>query len=475
MSAGQPTIMQKLRAKIIETEATGLILPRHKETLLMALEDGTLDFRVPSRVIARIVNPSDQDYGFDIFRCSECGWLYNFEDAVSSRMQCRRCAEAGRRVQLTQAPIFGASYSNRPPTPVPFSEVLRKITFDENSDYCVYNTASQGRSTRLFLKGVKETDFSRPIDSLCWVCTRPQLQCQYRDRRGFCLYSTYEGRNFRPDQEAETGRIRLVASQRVRTRGAFGRFLERYRPITISEGSTKPIRIAVHDFKPPDATAIDFRRDELPGISQVLFVKKLEIFQFSIALAVGLPYASIRKRPAIFLNDIGPDGEERPYVLARQLITEGLVVKLDEGTVNEIIEEWGHRRATVSNETLFSTLYHTVSHALLKPLPMMAGLDASEFGESFSSADNEVSVYDNSPGGIGGVRTIVEEESRRLRGDYVAQLLNSSSCQMDCGWSCKACLHIGNCGWVNRQLQREMMRRIVDERLRDRYYRAQSA
>jgi hypothetical protein len=289
------------------------------------------------------------------------------------------------------------------------------------------------------------------------------------------LYSSYQKSRFRPDLDEGTGRIRLVASQWARRRGAFGTFLERYRPITISEGSTKPLRIAIHNFRPQDASSIDFNHDELPGVSHVLFVKKLEIFQFSIALAIGLPYASIRRRPVVLFADVGPDGEERPYVLARQLITEGLIFKLSEGVVKDIVEEWARRRPGVPAEVQLSTLYHTVSHASLKPLPMMAGLDASEFGESFSSIDNEIAVFDNSPGGIGGVRTIVEEESGRLRGDYVAQLLNSTLCQMDCEWSCKACLHVANCGWVNRQLQREMLRRIINERFRDRYYKTQSS
>ena len=102
----------------------------------------------------------------------------------------------------------------------------------------------------------------------------------------------------------------------------------------------------------------------------------------------------------------------------------------------------------------------------------MSGLDASEFSESFSPNDNEIAVYDNSPGGIGGVRTVVENGSKgpELRRDYIAQLLNSLDCQLDCSWSCKACLHTGNCGWINRQLKREMLEEIIDEKLRDRYF-----
>jgi hypothetical protein len=215
-----------------------------------------------------------------------------------------------------------------------------------------------------------------------------------------------------------------------------------------------------------------FSEDELRGVSEILFVRKLEIFQFTVALAVGLPSVSIRRRAIRLLTDTSPDGQESIYFLSRRLLTEGLMVRLKTGVRDQIVNEWQNRRPSAQSSALLSTLYHTVSHSFLKPLSMMSGLDSSEFSESFSPMDNEIAVYDNSPGGIGGVRTVVEEGGGglQLRRDYIAQLLNSMECQLDCSWSCKACLHIGNCGWINRQLKREMLEGIIDEQLRDRYF-----
>jgi hypothetical protein len=391
-----------------------------------------------------------------------------------------KCFHHRPPVFLSQAPVFIASYEqgNRPRRSIPFSEIIRKTVLDNNAKSCIhmrdgYVKLTTGKSIgrRDFLKRLKETNYERPMASLTWMCpfTPQELPCSERDSKGFCLYSAYANLRFRPDQDAD-GRIRFVAPPRIRRRTAFavGR-LESYRPVTLSEGSTKPIRVALHDFQ--EAEPVDFHQDELKGVSEILYVKKLDIFQFTIALAVGLPYVSIRSRPILILRDGEPRQERAPFVLARQLTTEGLVIRLTQDARDKVLQNYA--QPGVTPETLLTKLYHTISHAFLKPLPMMSGLDAYEFLESFSASDNEVAVYDNSPGGIGGIRTVVEEGygGFQLRPDYVAQLLNSMECPLDCSWSCKACLYIGNCIWINRQLKRQMLEEVFDERLRNRYYR----
>jgi hypothetical protein len=475
------SLVDKLKDRIRETQEAGLLLPRHASMLTRAVDEETLDLRVPQNVTARVISRVDNEYGFDIFRCSDCGRLFSFQRAMTLQLRCDRCTG---HPHLSQAPIFAASFKNRPPTPIPFSEVMQRVTMDWNSNYCIYTgvrarqsglTQAQTRPLYDFLKGLIEAEPARPIDSLCWTCPIPERTCEHRDASGYCTFTRYErdGSNWRPDRWRNSGRVRLVPPP-TRTMSTFGRFLDRYRPITISEGSTKPIAIAIHDYSAKDATRLSFSEEELRGISEILFVRKLEIFQFTIALAVGLPSVSIRRRAVRLLTDTSPDGQEDIYFLSRRLLTEGLVVKLKTSVKDRIVTEWQNRRPTAAPSTLAVTLYHTVSHAFLKSLPMMSGLDASEFSESFSSTDNEIAVYDNSPGGIGGVRTLVEEGSGglHLRRDYIAQLLNSTDCQLDCSWSCKACLHTGNCGWINRQLKREMLEEIVDEQLRDRYFSA---
>jgi len=469
--SSQRTLTDRLKERIRETQQAGLILPRHMNMLIQAIDEGSLDTRVPQSVTARITSRTDLEYGFDIFRCSECGRMYSFHTAVEMRLRCENCPG---RPSLSQAPIFSASFRDRPPTPIPLSEAMRKVTLDWNSRYCIYVAAPMSGGRRLprdFLKGLVEADRSRPIDSLCWTCPIPEEPCQWRDDRNFCTYTRYAGQDWRPDLWGASQRVRLVPPP-SRRRTVFGTFVDRYRPITISEGSTKPVRVAIHSFPESASQPLRFHDDELRGIAEILFVRKLEIFQFTIALAVGLPYVSIRNRAIRLLSDVGPDGQDNLYVLSRRLLTEGIVIKLRPEVRNRILGQWLQARPEIPQATLSATLYHTVSHAFLKPLPIIAGLDASEFHESFSPTDNEISVYDNSPGGIGGVRTVFEEgtEGPQLRGDYAAQLLNSLGCQLGCLWSCKACLHTGNCGWINRQLKREMLEEIIDERLRDRYF-----
>jgi hypothetical protein len=158
--------------------------------------------------------------------------------------------------------------------------------------------------------------------------------------------------------------------------------------------------------------------------------------------------------------------------LSRHITTEGIVISLNENVISQIVSDWTQRRPNTEGRILSTILYHSASHAFLKCLPMVSGLDTSEFSESILSPQNQIAVYDNSPGGIGGVRTVCEGSSGglHLSGDYAAQVLNSLDCQLDCSWSCKACLHTSTCGWLNRQLQREMLRSIIDERARNIYF-----
>ena len=472
--SGQRTLIDRIKDRITETEHAGLILPRHRSILIRAIDEEQLDFRVPQNVTAKTVKSDDTEYGFDYFRCSRCGNMYNFQEAARNGLTCKICPG---NLKLSAAPIFVANFSTRPPTPIQFSEGVRKITYDWNAGYCIYKQTpkpSDGRRVSTdFLKGLRAAERARPIDSLCWTCPIPTEPCTWRDDNNFCRYSTFDKPNatFRPDRWANSGRIRLVPPP-ARTRSAFGTFVDRYRPVTVSEGITKPIRIAVHSYVEENVTPMGFNKEELRGIAEILYVKKLDIFQFTIALAVGLPYISIKRRVVNLFQEETADGEERPYVLSRKLTTEGILVRLKTDIADRIVADWHNRRQQTEPEAVRTMLYHTVSHAFLKPLPMVAGLDASEFHESSSPTENEIAIYDDTPGGIGGVRTLYEESSKgpRLRGDYSAQLLNSLSCQLDCSWSCKACLHIDKCGWLNRQLKREMLEEIIDERLRDRYF-----
>jgi len=382
------SLVDKLKDRIRETQEAGLLLPRHASMLTRAVDEETLDFRVPESVTARVVSRTDEEYGFDIFRCSDCGRMFSFQRAVSIQLRCDRCPG---RPHLSQAPIFAASFRNRPPTPIPFSEAMQRVTMDWNYNYCIY-TGTRARQSNMgqaqaqplhdFLKGLIEAEPSRPIDSLCWTCPIPERPCDHRDDLGYCTYSRYDrdGTNWRPDRWRNSGRVRLVPPP-TRTRTTFGTFLDRYRPITISEGSTKPIGIAIHTFSEKDADRLGYSEDELRGVSEVLFVRKLEIFQFTIALAVGLPSVSIRRRAIRLLTDTSPDGQEDIYFLSRRLLTEGIVVRLKTSIRDQIVSEWQGRRPSAQPSTLLTTLYHTVSHSFLKPLPMMSGLDASEFSE----------------------------------------------------------------------------------------------
>jgi transcription initiation factor IIE alpha subunit len=85
------TLVDKLKDRIRETQEAGLLLPRHSSMLTRAVDEETLDFRVPQSVTARVVSRSDDEYGFDIFRCSDCGRMFGFQRAISLHLRCDRC------------------------------------------------------------------------------------------------------------------------------------------------------------------------------------------------------------------------------------------------------------------------------------------------------------------------------------------------------------------------------------------------
>src|SRR5439155_4963292 len=127
-----------------------------------------------------------------------------------------------------QAPVFVASFGSRPPVPIPLSEVMKKVTLDWNSNYCIYTRATMSGNRRLprdFLKGLVEADRPRPIDSLCWACPIPEEPCQWRDEGRFCTYTRHAGQSSRPDLWSTSRRVMLVAPC-SRRRTAFGTFVD---------------------------------------------------------------------------------------------------------------------------------------------------------------------------------------------------------------------------------------------------------
>jgi hypothetical protein len=129
--------------------------------------------------------------------------------------------------------------------------------------------------------------------------------------------------------------------------------------------------------------------------------------------------------------------------------TRGLLLKLNIEKVRQAAEAAEELGFPVADEY---TVAHSISHAAIKAVVRISGLSYAEFGEALlESADSavaEVLVYDNSPGGVGGVETIPNALA-----EFPSYLKEGASrCPRLCRSACRACLYVENCTSLNFNL-----------------------
>ena len=156
------------------------------------------------------------------------------------------------------------------------------------------------------------------------------------------------------------------------------------------------------------------------------------------------------------MMDYEQDYEQEIYKLPTRLIrTKGLIIKIDRRRIEEAAGSSELRRIW--------TAFHTLCHAFLAPLPRVSGLSARDFGEALSIPHNEIAVFDNSLGGLGGVEGVVEINSSgqaRLHPNYGFAVANSWDCPLRCMKACIACLYTDSCYMLNWNLDRNILLRL---------------
>ncbi len=417
-------LRDKLLREIDRLKNLGLIDSNTANTLREKIELNMIEFIVPRKILCSF--SAGKDYRLNLFWCPRCGALFSH---LPRNMRCSKCDTL-----VNQAYVFAGQFSFKPPTSVSPERVLRPITADINS-FC-------GRKRRL--KSIVCTDLERPIESLAWACPVEDLSCPYARREGryvLCVEDRYAKGKKGGARKSGPVRVRLW----VRGLLPINNLRIHYIPTLPSEGMTKPISVALHYYNPASAEEIAFSKELLPGIEKIFFVSELSVVQFSLCYTVGPPTAPLRKK-AVSLNY----SENNIQILSRRMTTEGIVLKIKQEVIKKVGEESREQK---------NALFHTVSHAFLRPLPLFTGLDPNEFFESISPEDNEIAVFDNSPGGLGGIASMIDEGELSL--DYQGKISKSWFCELGCYSACRACLFVENCGWINRSLKRQMLRYVV--------------
>lgn len=410
-------LKDKLLREIERLRVIGLLDASTAGRLKESIEFDKAEFVVPRKIICNFI--ASQDYRFDQFWCPHCGELYR---GPQPDFRCRRC---GR--DINQAYVFAAEFKFKPPASIDPSVALRPLIADRNA-FC---------SRRHRFKRIECSNLERPIESLVWTCPFDDVSCPDASREGGRIFCTND-RYLR--QRNPRVKVRFwTRSSPLPIRGLEAHYI----PTIPSEGMTKAICASLHYFDRGSAENIAFSKELLPGVDRILFVRDLSVIQFSLCYAVGFPTAPLRKR-GVSLNFAG----ESVQVVCRRMKTEGLVIKLRQDITRDI-----------EDEERLNAMFHTLSHAFLRPLPALTGLDPTEFFESISPDDNEVAIFDNSPGGLGGISSLVPQGDLALNYQYM--ITQGRLCPLDCYSACRACLFVENCVWINRALRRDMLAFVV--------------
>jgi len=398
--------------RILEIERDSPGTPGNiKEALIEVLQKMKED-RVKIRIPENVVNVTKHgEVGdFSYFRCPNCGYIANQPGYCP---KCRRPlihAYVGVPVDFGGATSPSKVGQYRGDVDNPFILPVTKI----RSIYCPVIRQSGG------LKGLASLSRKRPLQSLAFVCPYDNIECKYRGPGNppRCLHGAEEG------QQIQVFFPSVGGIKRV--------------PVLPSEGFTKPYTKTVFS-----EVEIVENLNELSQFYEARF-GRFRIWTITMFYLLGSNYTPRRSRKPLFEED----SEGNLVFSGRSMETEGLLLVLDWNKVKEVVNR-------VKSYKVFAdeyTVAHSVAHVALKAVVQLTGLSFTEFGEAvYVDKQNgiaEVLIYDDAPGGIGGVRAVVDAKPDFA--DYL--LLNSERCPRSCRQACRACLYVENCNSLNFNL-----------------------
>lgn len=413
MSSYTPSqeLIRRLAEEIRASGQQGLVPPDDAENIANALLGRHSNVRVqlfvPSQVTTNVrTQLADLSYA----RCTNCGRVYDL-NSRPDLLKNPRCSKCGG--SLVATPLWtitgrGVPFFNRRITS---TQGIRIVLSVEEYSRARVSTRGPQLPTQILIR-----DRSRPIATL-----------EFR----------YGSSSHQPDA---IHRSRIFIYQLS---------------LMPSESITKPVTITAFAYRESGCMEIGTTMGPFHGISKIFYCSDLEILQATLLYRAGHQRSSSGARVSVLDIQQSPvSGVSIVRVPARYIRTRGLVVKIDEESVRSVLEELGYR-----NSDMWIAL-HTVSHAFLVNLPQITGLEGIDFGEAISTNTNEIAVYDNSLGGLGGVEGIVDVANRVLDPNYEVSVRESYDCPLACTKACKACLFTDSCFMLNWRLDRRILERL---------------
>jgi len=413
MSSYSPSqqLIRRLAEEIRASSQQCLIPPEDAENIANALLGHSSAIKVqlfvPSRVTASTrTQLADLSYA----RCTNCGRVYNL-NAYPDLLRNPRCNNCRR--PLVAAPLWaitarGVPHPNRRITTIQGIRLVLSV-----EEYSRARVRIQGTQIPTL---IRINDRSRPIATL-----------EFR----------YGSQAHEPSPVHRTGVFRYWLS------------------LMPSESITKPVTITAFAYRSSDCVEISTTAGSLHGISEILYCSDLEVLQATLLYRAGHQRSSGGTRVAVLDMQQSPiSGTTVVRIPARYIRTRGLVVKIDEDSVRRVLRELGYRDSDAW------IALHTISHAFLVYLPQITGLEGVDFGEAISTNTNEIAIYDNSLGGLGGVEGVVDTTNRILNPNYEWRVRESYRCPLACTRACKACLFTDSCFMLNWRLDRRILERL---------------
>jgi len=345
----------------------------------------------------------------EYFLCPECRRVYNKREAAAE-LKCRSCdssliqAYVGAPTDPGAMTVFRVSVVPSPPGGAYDYFILPTGVFRLQ---CPRHKG---------LKGLKAENPQRPFYTLRYTCPFSDSSCDSYDR-GFCK---------------DGGSALFFPRGKIRRAIA--------RP---SEGLTRPyVEVVFQEMERMEDLTERINRGLGARAFSGAFLGRFKVHVLSLFYLIGHSYAPRRNRiPALAFDD----RSSTLRVAGRSMTTTGLLLRLDPERVSHVIEIL---KGFVPIDEIAAA--HSVAHAAMKAIVMLSGLSYGEFGEAvYADGEQlEVLIYDDSPGGVGGVDAI-----RECLPDFLNRLMQSAApCPRACRTACRACLYVENCGSLNFML-----------------------
>lgn len=162
----------------------------------------------------------------------------------------------------------------------------------------------------------------------------------------------------------------------------------------------------------------------------------------------------------------------------RQLTTQGVIVRLKPEVYEECLkklkevyeqdpelyeefvgEDIKNENSEMRKMQLKRWVLHTLKHALLVFMPIITGLPNQEFSGSYDLDKNQVIIYDNQEGGIGGCKKLWDDPDNFMN---LLDLITTHVGGCDCRNKCPKCILLDTCGEVNQALNRHLLSPIFN-------------